>query len=37
MAMVSEISTEYVLMNQDVPVLDFDCRRNDFGEPKFVE
>ena len=37
MAVVSEISTEYVLMNQDVPVLDFDCRRNEFGEPKFVE
>lgn len=29
--------TEYVLMNKDVPVLDFTCRRNDFNEPEFFE
>ena len=27
----------YVLMNQDVPVLEFTCRRNDFDEPEFFE
>ena len=24
-------ATEYVLMNQDIPVLDFTCRRNEFA------
>lgn len=27
----------YVLMNQDEPVLDFVCRRNEFDEPEFFE
>ena len=27
----------YTLMNQDIPVLDFLCRRNDFDEPEFIE
>ena len=30
-------ATEYVLMNQDIPVLDFTCRRNEFDEPEFFE
>lgn len=32
-------STErrYTLMNQDKPVLDFYCRRNEFDEPEFFE
>lgn len=28
---------QYVLMNQDVSVLDFICRRNEFDEPEFLE
>lgn len=27
----------YTLMNQDIPILDFICRRNDFDEPEFSE
>ena len=27
----------YVLMNQDTPMLDFLCRRNEYGEPQFAE
>jgi len=27
----------YVLMNMDIPILDFRCRRNEFGEPEFEE
>lgn len=27
----------YVLMNRDVPVLEFLCRRNEFDEPEFFE
>lgn len=37
MAVANGMPTEYVLMNQDISVLDFDCCRNDFGEPKFIE
>lgn len=29
--------TEYILMNQDTPVLEFTCRRNEFDEPEFFE
>ena len=29
--------TKYILMNQDTPVLDFICRRNEFDEPEFYE
>lgn len=29
--------TEYVLMNQDTPVLNFSCVRNEFDEPEFFE
>ena len=34
---VSNGETRYVLMNQDMPMLDFLCRRNEFGEPEFSE
>ena len=27
----------YALMNKDAPILDFRCRRNEFGEPEFAE
>lgn len=37
MTVSNETRREYVLMNQDIPVLDFDCCRNEFGEPKFIE
>ena len=30
-------ATEYILMNQDAPVLEFTCRRNEFDEPEFFE
>ncbi len=29
--------TKYVLLNKDVPVLDFVCRRDEFDEPEFFE
>ena len=35
MPVLNEI--RYVLMNQDAPMLDFLCRRNEFGEPQFSE
>lgn len=28
---------EYILLNKDVPILEFHCRRNDFDEPEFFE
>ena len=28
---------QYILMNRDVPVLDFLCQRNEFDEPEFSE
>ena len=30
-------STRYVLLNKDVPMLEFYCRRNEFDEPEFFE
>ena len=36
MTMPNEVSN-YVLMNQDMPMLDFQCRRTEFGEPQFFE
>ena len=30
-------SGEYILLNKDVPMLEFHCRRNEFDEPKFFE
>ncbi len=29
--------TRYTLMNQNTPVLEFFCQRNEFGEPEFFE
>lgn len=29
--------TEYILLNQDAPVMAFCCRRNEFDEPEFAE
>ena len=29
--------TNYILMNKNAPILDFRCRRNEFGEPEFSE
>ncbi len=28
---------EYILLNKDVPILEFHCRRNDSDEPEFFE
>lgn len=33
----SGAGNRYTLMNRDVPVLDFICRRNEFDEPEFTE
>ena len=29
--------TSYILMNKDVPILEFHCQRNEFDEPEFFE
>ena len=29
--------TSYILMNKDVPMLEFHCQRNEFDEPEFFE
>ena len=29
--------TSYILMNKDVPMLEFRCQRNEFNEPEFFE
>lgn len=30
-------NTDYILLNKDVPMLEFHCRRNEFDEPEFFE
>lgn len=35
--MLSRSENEYVLLNKDVPMLDFRCYRNEFDEPEFSE
>ena len=30
-------SGEYILLNKDVPMLEFHCQRNEFDEPEFFE
>lgn len=29
--------TDYILLNKDIPILAFHCRRNEFDEPEFLE
>ena len=29
--------TDYILLNKDLPMLAFHCRRNEFDEPEFFE
>ncbi|RKJ54594.1 HipA protein [bacterium 1XD42-1] len=29
--------TDYILLNKDIPMLEFHCQRNAFGEPEFFE
>ena len=35
--MFSSGGTRYVLLNKDIPMLEFHCQRNEFGEPEFFE